>query len=156
MTDPTERRAAFVYEGARLAAIAAGAPIVPVPWGEREEAFRAQFLRVIRRQCGPGRSTSPEELHGDWVQAYLAMGWVYGPRYDRQRRTHPDVVPYDELGQLEQDKDTVFVLLCEIARRFIYDDVRFAIPDDRFAWEIEETYVQRPTERLRGVEEEMR
>ena len=125
-TDLTERRAAFVYEGARLAAIAAGAPIVPVPWGEREEAFRAQFLGVIEGQCGSGRSTSPEELHGDWVQAYLAMGWAYGPLYDRERRTHPDMVPYDELGQLERDKDAVFVLLCEIARRFIYDTESYA------------------------------
>jgi len=36
MSDLNERRAVFVYEAARLAAIAAQAPIVPVPWEERE------------------------------------------------------------------------------------------------------------------------
>jgi hypothetical protein len=120
VTTLTERRAEFVYNAARLAAQAAGAPIVPVQWSEREEPFRKQFLPVIEQQCGPERKMSPEELHQDWVAAYLAMGWVWGLEYDRELKTHPDMVPYDELGQLERDKDSVFVALCEIARQWIY------------------------------------
>ncbi len=122
-----ERQAQFVYDGARLAAIAANAPIVPVPWDEREAAFRKQFLEVIERQCGPQRSKSPEELHGSWMQAYFAMDWVYGETYDREKKVHPDLVPYAQLGQLERDKDAVFVALCEIARNYIYDG---EAPDD--------------------------
>jgi len=121
MSDLVERRAIFVYEGARIAAIAAKAPIVPVSWEEREEPFKKQFLAVIDRQCGDQRSQSSEELHGSWMQAYYAMGWVYGPDYDREKKIHPDLVPYADLGQLEQDKDAVFVALCEIARQWIYD-----------------------------------
>jgi len=116
----TLRRAEFVYEGARIAAMAAKAPIIPVSWSEREDDFREQFLKVINRQCGDQRSNSPEELHGSWMQSYFAMGWVYGEKYDREKRIHPDLVPYAQLGQLEQDKDAVFVALCEIARRWIY------------------------------------
>ena len=121
MNNLNERRAEFVYNGARLAAIAAKAPIVPVEWSEREDAFKLQFLDVIERQCGEQRSMSPEELHGSWMQAYLTMGWVYGDTYDREKRIHPDLVPYALLGQLERDKDAVFVALCEIARQFIYE-----------------------------------
>ena len=121
-----ERRAEFVYEGARLAAEAARSPIIPVPWEQREEAFRIQFLDVIERQCGPQRSTSPEELHGSWMQAYLTMGCVYGEKYDRDEKVHPDLVPYVQLGQLERDKDAVFVALCEIARQWIYDEAEDA------------------------------
>ncbi len=121
MSDLVERRAEFVYNGARLAAEAATAPIIPVRWVEREPAFQAQFLEVIERQCGPQRSTSPEELHGSWMQAYFAMGWVYGDKYDREAKVHPDLVPYADLGQLERDKDAVFVALCEIARQWIYE-----------------------------------
>jgi len=116
-----ERRAEFVYNAARLAAIASKAPIVPDQWAEREDAFKKQFLDVIERQCGENRSMSPEELHGSWMQSYLAMGWVYGEVYDREKKTHPDLVPYSKLGQLERDKDAVFVALCEIARQWIYD-----------------------------------
>lgn len=121
MTQLIERRAEFVYNAARLAAMAAKAPVIPVIWEQREEAFRTQFLDVIERQCGPQRSTSPEELHGSWMQAYYAMGWVYGEKYDREAKIHPDLVPYAQLGQLEKDKDAVFVALCELARQWIYD-----------------------------------
>ena len=121
MDNLIERRAKFVYEGARLAAIAAGAPIIPNAWDEREDAFVQQFLEVIDRQCGPLRSKSPEELHGSWMQAYFEMGWVFGEEYDRDARIHPDLVPYAQLGQLERDKDGVFIALCEIARSFIYN-----------------------------------
>lgn len=118
----TERRAEFVYEAARIAASAALAPIIPAPWDEREEPFRQQFYEVIERQCGPQRSSSPEELHGSWMQAYIGMGWRFGETYDREAKTHPDMVPYTQLGQLEQDKDSVFVALCEIARLWIRDE----------------------------------
>ena len=124
MTSPaglTERRARFVYDAARLAAQAACAPIVPAPYDEREEPFRAQFRQVIERQCGDQRSRSAEELHGSWMQAYFAMGWSYGASYSRENKTHPDLVPYADLGQLERDKDAVFVALCEIARQWVYD-----------------------------------
>lgn len=121
MSDLTERRAIFVYEGARLQAIAVDAPVIPEPWQAREGPFKAQFLGVIDMMCGPDRKASPEELHDDWVKAYEAMGWRYGEQRDRDAKTHPDMVPFDQLEQREQDKDAVFIALCEIARQWIRD-----------------------------------
>ena len=45
-----ERRAEFVYDSARLAAISALAPIVPEPWSHREELYvrAAAALKNIR------------------------------------------------------------------------------------------------------------
>lgn len=120
MAEAIERRAEFIYNAARLAAQAATAPIVPVLWSEREGSFKKQFLEVIERQCGDQRSCSPEELHGSWMQAYFAMGWKYGDEYSKEDKIHPDLVPYAVLEQREQDKDAVFVALCEIARQWIY------------------------------------
>lgn len=117
-----ERRAEFVYEGARIAAIAAQAPIVPEPWAKREDDFTAQFLKVIDRQCSIGWTDDAELLHQEWVEAYEKNGWIYGPVRDVEKRTHPDMVPFSELGKLEQDKDYVFVILCEIARDYIRGD----------------------------------
>ena len=116
-----ERRAKFVYDAARLAAEAAGAPVIPEPYEQRERPFKEQFVQVIEHQCGEQRASSLEELHGSWMQAYFAMGWVYGETYDREKRIHPDLIPYSKLGQLERDKDAIFVALCEIARLYIYD-----------------------------------
>ena len=120
MSRLTDHRAIFVYDAARLAAIAAKAPIIPAPWFEREQAFRDQFLDAIERQCGDQRNSSPEELHDRWMQAYFRMGWVYGDTYDQDAKIHPDLVPYEQLGQLERDKDEVFIALCQIARKWVY------------------------------------
>ena len=117
--DLNQRRARFVYEAARLAAIAAEAPIVPAPYDEREQDFRDQLTSAIEVMCGPNRAKDPETVHEIWVRAYNANGWSYGEMYDRDARTHPDLVPFNELNQREQDKDSVYIALCEIARQWI-------------------------------------
>lgn len=117
-----ERRAIFVYEVARQQAQAVNAPIIPEAWSARDVAFRSQFLNVIEMMCGPSRKSNPEDLHNDWWRKYEEMGWVYGPQRDPVAKTHPDMVPFSELGWEERNKDAVFVALCEIARQWIIDE----------------------------------
>lgn len=114
-----ERRAMFVYEGARLQATAVDAPIVPETWDDRDDAFRAQFLDIIDRYCAMAVLPTPEEAHNSWWDAYAAMGWRYGPERDSVEKTHPDMVPFGELEQREQDKDAVFLALVELARNWV-------------------------------------
>jgi len=111
----SERRAWFVYEAARIENTAAGRSINPEVWGERSEGFRANMTRAVAKQCGPDALTSPEELHDAWTEAYLKLGWVYGKARDPVLKTHPDMVPFDDLPRDEQEKDAVFYLLCKIA-----------------------------------------
>ena len=123
MSDPVpaleERRAIFVYEAARLQAIAVDAPVVPEVWPERDEPFRSQFVSYVDGLCQAGTRPTPEEAHDSWWRAYEEMGWVYGPERDPERKTHPDMVPFSELEQREQDKDAVFLALVQIARDWI-------------------------------------
>jgi hypothetical protein len=51
------------------------------------------------------------------VVAYEKMGWNYGRVRDVEKKTHPDMVPFEHLGRKEQEKDWVFFMLCEIARK---------------------------------------
>lgn len=111
-----EARAKWIYEGTRLENVAAGRPINPEPWEQRDEYFRENMIKAVNLQCGPNRVTSPEELHNRWVSAYEKMGWKYGPVRNVEKKEHPDMVPFNELGKLEQDKDFVFFLMCEIVR----------------------------------------
>ena len=119
MDDLNTRRSIFIYETARLAAVAAQAPIVPEVWKDRDDAFRAQFLETVEYLCRPDSILDPETLHSKWVQSYEKMGWVYGAERDASAKTHPDMVPYNELDELERDKDEVFAALCVIARNWI-------------------------------------
>jgi len=52
MDEVNERRAEFVYNAARIAAIGSNAPIIPAIWIEREEPFRSfprRFARHLNR-----------------------------------------------------------------------------------------------------------
>lgn len=113
----TERRAEFIYEVCRLEAIASIRPIVPEPYSGRDQAFRDQFLKTVERLCAPDAPpTTPEAEHDSWMRAYEEMGWAYGPIRDPIAKTHPDMVPFDKLPILEQEKDAVFLAVCQLAR----------------------------------------
>lgn len=117
-----ERRAIFVYETTRLQAQAVGAPVVPEPWSTRDNTFRVQFLGIMDHMCGPDRFRSAEEAHDSWVRDYQLMGYTYGAVRDHDAKTHPDMVPFDQLGWKERIKDAVWIALCEIARKWIVDE----------------------------------
>jgi hypothetical protein len=112
-----ERRAWFVYEAARIENTVAKRPINPEVWEKRDFKFRQNMIRAVDDQCGLKRLTSPSALHKKWVKAYEKMGWKYGRKRDVKLKTHPDMVPFENLGRKEQEKDWVFFMLCEIARK---------------------------------------
>ena len=47
--------------------------------------------------------------HSLWRQAKEADGWVYGEKKDDKNRTHPDLVPWEELPEGEQEKNLAVV-----------------------------------------------
>ena len=52
--------------------------------------------------------TTPEESHENWRKVKDAEGWVYGPVKDAEAKTHPCMVPYEELPSAQIIKDHLF------------------------------------------------
>lgn len=46
--------------------------------------------------------------HDAWMKHKLADGWVYGEEKDLEAKTHPCLVPFDELPHEQQFKDRLF------------------------------------------------
>lgn len=46
-----------------------------------------------------------ENTHEVWAMGKLAEGWRYGEKLDRDNKTHPLLVPYDELSESDKDYD---------------------------------------------------
>lgn len=51
---------------------------------------------------------TPEQQHNNWVHFKRADGWKYGPEKDFERKEHPCLLPYNELPEIQQRKDSVF------------------------------------------------
>lgn len=49
--------------------------------------------------------TTPEENHDNWMRMKIEQGWIYGGRKDFEKKTHPDLVPFEELPDIEKRKD---------------------------------------------------
>ena len=43
--------------------------------------------------------------HEVWAQARMKQGWRWGKAKDNDKKTHPDLVPYEALSETEKDYD---------------------------------------------------
>jgi hypothetical protein len=52
--------------------------------------------------------TSPQQSHEGWSRHKVATGWVFGDVKDEAAKTHPCLVPYDQLPLEQRIKDYLF------------------------------------------------
>lgn len=52
--------------------------------------------------------TGPQASHECWMRQKIADGWVYGEVKDPEAKTHPCMVPFDQLPREQQAKDFIF------------------------------------------------
>lgn len=63
---------------------------------------------------------TPEESHNSWIEFKVNDGWVYGPEKDSEKKkTHPCLVPYNELPEEQQIKDYLFSGIVDSLKKFI-------------------------------------
>lgn len=46
-----------------------------------------------------------ENVHENWAKSRMDQGWVLGPERSDADKTHPCLIPYDELPEVEKDYD---------------------------------------------------
>lgn len=55
---------------------------------------------------------TPEALHEKWMAEKQAVGWEYGEVKDAEAKTHPLLVPFDQLAPGDRAKDYLFAGIC--------------------------------------------
>jgi hypothetical protein len=50
----------------------------------------------------------PEASHASWLKQKVDEGWVYGATKDPILKTHPCIMPFDQLPKEQQAKDFIF------------------------------------------------
>lgn len=59
-------------------------------------------------------NVTPEQSHESWMKQKEQDGWVYGEKKDPAKKTHPCMVPYDQLPEDQLIKDHLFKAVCDI------------------------------------------
>lgn len=72
------------------------------PKWQRESARAGVEFHLSNPDAGP------ESSHDSWAKQKLAEGWVYGPLKDPIAKTHPCLVPFNQLPREQQAKDYLF------------------------------------------------
>lgn len=66
---------------------------------------------------------TPEKQHEEWVADKLAHGWTYGEVKDEEKKTHPCLVPYDQLPDTQKVKDHLFVAVVHAMMMYLNTDL---------------------------------
>ena len=59
-----------------------------------------------------------KNVHEVWAQNRMEEGWIYGEQRNDDLKTHPCLIPYEELPEIEKayDRDTAFGTLRLISK----------------------------------------
>lgn len=76
------------------------------PWYALPEWRKKSIVEGVRNARN---GMLPRDLHNAWVKYYTELGWVYGSVKDYEKKTHPNLVSYEDLPPGERLKDVLFI-----------------------------------------------
>ena len=77
------------------------------PWKGAPDWQRESAINGVEfHRANPEASASAS--HISWVREKLNAGWVYGDVKNEKAKTHPCIVPFDDLPVEQQAKDFIF------------------------------------------------
>lgn len=78
---------------------------VSLPWDQLDAHTAASIISGVE---GVLAGKTPEQSHAGFCAIKIADGWVFGPVKDADAKTHPDLVPYDQLPDDQKQKNVLF------------------------------------------------
>lgn len=83
------------------------------PDWQKNSARTGVRLHLDNPEAGPAAS------HESWFAEKVATGWTYGAVKDPEAKTHPCMVPFDQLPREQQAKDFIFRGIVHAARNLM-------------------------------------
>ena len=113
MTHTAAEIARVCHEANRALQIIQADPGIAVsePWLDLDEESRRSIIFGVE---GVLAGNDPEESHQAWVEFKLAHGWTLGDVKDLEAKTHPLLVPYDQLPEAARKKDELFIAIVAV------------------------------------------
>lgn len=79
-------------------------------WEQSSQALRDSVISGVE-YARANHVATPQEMHAEWSRHKVVSGWIHGPIKDEGLKTHPNILPFDELPPEERIKDHLFIAL---------------------------------------------
>lgn len=79
-------------------------------WALLTNEQRAALVKVVRKTIAE-KIEDPEKAHENWLKEMVGEGWSFGPEFDETKKTHPNMVTYDQLEKGQQTKDYLYLAI---------------------------------------------
>lgn len=98
---------ASIAHGMNLAYSASLGDQSHLPWEETSEELKKSIEYGVKLHL-ENPDTTPELSHESWLAQKEKDGWTYGEVKDLEKKTHPCILPYDQLPVEQKTKDYLF------------------------------------------------
>ena len=88
------------------------ANVLPI-WEDLDLDLRLSIVRGVNHVATNDELTA-RDMHYVWLEDKKNQGWRYGVTKSIEHKTHPNLVPYDQLHQTQQVKDDIFLTICRM------------------------------------------
>lgn len=79
----------------------------PVPFGELSDERRQGYVDGVNYVLA-NPEAGPSAQHDMWLIAKQKDGWTWGETKDEEKKTHPAILPFEELPEPQRAKDSIF------------------------------------------------
>jgi DNA-binding transcriptional MerR regulator len=102
--------ASVIHDANRRLQIIQGDPRPSPLWDEAPEYQARESTRSVEAALADPVRTA-EENHQGWMDRLAADGWTHGEVKDEAARTHPLLVPWEQLPEEARQKDRLFIAI---------------------------------------------
>lgn len=81
-------------------------------WNEAEEWQRESAIKGVQYRLD-NPNAGHDAQHNSWMDEKVNSGWIYGEVKDAEKKTHPCIVPFEQLPEFQQKKDALFCAIVD-------------------------------------------
>lgn len=81
-------------------------------WNEAEQWQRDSAINGVKFKL-QNPDAGHDAQHNSWMKEKVDGGWVYGQVKDAEKKTHPCIVPFDQLPEFQRKKDSLFCAIVD-------------------------------------------
>jgi hypothetical protein len=81
-------------------------------WADAEQWQRDSAVKGVEFRIN-NPEANHDAQHNAWMEEKVNDGWVYGTEKNTEKKTHPCIVPFDQLPEVQQKKDALFCAIVD-------------------------------------------